>query len=351
MNTLSVIVASVALSCGVATAQYTPIDLRPIMNADPLSTQKLFFPESRVHNPPSLWLEGETADAHPSRCGAEDMPAASAGKVLGRDWGAVKGDWAEWYFDLPWQTEGGFLFLRFARPTGPERVPLAVTLNSEPVATEALRRNASDTNTPFARGFTPIPLGRLRMGRQVLRLALPEGGAPVALDGMWVSDGTRRVLNRLDEHGRIAPLPTIRMLLYTPGIKEIESVPIDLVDTFANHRRAMFLSKLSEAPLTFETKGETGEAVYLLGAGEKNAVMVAAHIRYADGTEEEQPVSFGSLFDAEPTNPALPMGRGRWAYLARIPIQSKAVAVCRLTANENQDFVLFAATIGPKPTP
>jgi hypothetical protein len=263
---------------------------------------------------------------------------------LGGGWGKRAGDWAEWYFDLPWQSDSGQLYLRIARGGHNPFAYLVIALDGRDIAGARIPITGGwgDADKDFEIGLCRVKLGKVPMGRHVLRISTVNDGDVLNLDGFWLSDGQQDLINRIGENSRIMPPASPDMLVYPPGRVTIRNMAFDLIDPAHNDRKAVYMS--TTRPLVLPCESAQGSRVHLLMAGVDEKVEIRVRVRYLDGRAESTSIEAGELFTRHPKGPAVTFGKDRYGYLASFPIRLKPLREIRLVSSTGR-YVLVGAII------
>lgn len=330
-----------------------PIDLRQTANADPLSDQSLFLQQAVALTPSYLWLEGESVWRREGG-EIEKRAAASNGSLLA-NLGASAHEWAAFNFDLPWQSENAHLYLRCARDSGAAAAELAVSLDggASIAATVPQTGGPGDRDADFELGVCRIKIGRMLMGRHVIRIDITSPGSTLHLDGAWLGDGPLDIWNRIIAPGKLLPPRNRHSLIYSPGQRKVQDVTFDLIDPIANERRAVILGKPLE-PLAIPCGGVAAKTVYLLAAGVNlrddrylNDVGKAKlRLHYDSGDSSEHEIELRQFFIRDSRNYALSLGPNRAAYIVSAPVEARPLKSIEI-AEASQAFVILAASYEP----
>ena len=338
----------VAIMLSAGEAHY--LDLAPIANASPLHEKDLYEPGINVPVIPYLWMEGERAHSTSRPLPAERATRASQGKTLGGAFGGRADDWAEWYFDVPWQiphSRHAWLYLRTARVGQNAFATLRITLNGEDRGEIRIPINEGwgDDDDDFAAGLCSVDIGRVELGRQVLRLSAGDTAEAIHIDGFWLAAAPLDIINRINDEGRIYPAASIYNLVYRFGAVVRDRVPYQLLDPDDHDQRAIFVT--AEEMATIAADNQRGASVSFLGSGVRGPVTVPVELEYADGRVEREEITFGPLYSEEGDDAAMRMGRYRYAYGARCPLDAQAALREIRLGKPSGRYVLIAATLLP----
>lgn len=330
---------------GILIGGFNPVDLGDVLNNNPLSDSDMDIGGVDIPLARYVWLEGEGADSGNGDLAGDPALRASAGLMLGGGFGNNPGDWAEWYFDFPYDTEDGAVYVRTTRAGENAFTSLSVTLNGEDKGTLLVPLNAGwgDADENFVLGLCSLPLGRIHMGRQVLRLTAGDTYEPIALDGLWVATDTLDIVNRIDAGGKIRPPASPYMLVYPFGPRTIAHVPFNLIDPESNGGFGVLRIREGET-VSVDVDMEHVSKFHLLGAGVRGAAMVSVSMIGPGGTDTEAEVTLGPLYARQPEGAVLSLGRYRVGYSAPVETgEPTTVASVRLRA-ESGDVLLLALT-------
>ena len=338
----------IAMMLSAGEAHY--LDLAPIANASPLSEEDLYEPGINAPAIPYIWMEGEKAQSTSRPLPAESASRASQGKTLGGAFAGRADDWAEWYFDVPWQiphSRHAWLYLRTARVGQNAFTTLRVTLNGEDRGEIRIPINEGwgEDDDDFAVGLCSIDIGRVELGRQVLRLSAGDTAEAVHIDGFWMAPAPLDIINRINDQGRIYPVASIYNLVYRFGAVARDHVPYLLLDPEDNDHRAIFVT--AEEKATIAGDDQRGASVSFLGAGIRGPVTVPIELEYKDGRVERKEITLGPLYSKEGDGAAMRMGRYRYAYGVRCPLDAQAALREIRLGKPSGRYVLIAATLLP----
>lgn len=357
-----VIALSAALSADAPVYNYTPIDLRAVVNADPLARASLFIPSTMPYIPETRWFEAESVYKKTPELTVQPQARASGGSVLGGGWGTRGGDWAEWNFDLPWGSDDMQLYLRVIRTGGNPVASMTITWDGRELwGAQVPVSSSPDPDLSFESGLCRLELKRQQMGRHVLRIKTTEPGDLIALDGFWLADGQVDVVNRIDAAGKIMAVASRENLLFPPGERTLKGteafrdITISMIDPETNNRNAFFLS--GDVPFQLAFRGEKGSALVLLAAGLKmkgekvddTTLAAKAEITYEDGAMESAELAFEPLFTSKRANdPVVSFGMSRYGYLVGVPLNvEKALKSVRVISDEGKIVVVAASLQAP----
>lgn len=330
---------------------FTPIDLKPVANVDPMSQEDPFGLGPEPPSRPYLWIEGEACNKHHGNFGPVSRAAASNGEVLGGGWGLKPGEWAEWYFDLPFQSNNLQLYLRVARGAGHNPVAmLQVTLDGRNVSTFSIPRTGGSGNRDrdYAAGMGRGVLGRVDMGRHVLRMTTGRAGDVINLDGFWLSDGQQDFVNRVDDRHHLPPPARLHMLVYPYGPITLRGITFDLLDPAANAGKGILLAPPNSVTIA-AAGGARGQRLHVLGAGVLATTKVNLQLVYEDGETQSRTIKLGALFTRKlEIQPVAQFGRWRYGYLATVNIQNKPLRAIRF-GRSKVPYVIIAATVETLP--
>lgn len=330
---------------------YLPIDLRPVMNTNPWDTEAMRVPELQIAETPHLILEGASAHAAEGAQPAEAAWAAQGTVLAGL---AHEGNWAEWAFDVPFESDEAVLHIRVQRAHGedestdPSFRPFSVlspTLNGR--SGSVLYVHADDPGAAPAPVIAETTLGRIRMGRHVLRLTTRIGGAPIAVDTLWIGARKLDIPNRLDADDRARRPFSVHTLAYAPGRLQEGGIPFDLLDPEQEDAgRAVFLPGDEAAEIAVD--GLIGDALVILGAGARGGAATALTVRYQDGTESahhlEWPPLYGAATPASEER-AVPLGLFRHAVVRSVPLEAVPIASVAIAREGIGRPVILALTL------
>lgn len=344
--------AAAAIAMAMALAAYEPVDLRALMNANPLSDEDMRVAGVDIPAQQYVWIEGESAGAVSEGLGPEQALRASGGSVLGGGFGNNPGDWAEWYFDFPFNAQDAILYVRTARAGENAFTGFAVTLNGETRGEllAPVNEGWGDSDEDFARGLCSVRVGAVHMGRQALRFEAGETYEPVAIDGMWLAVEAIDLVNRVDADGGMRPAASPYMVVYPPGRRTFRGTPYDLIDPEGNGGKGVVrLAKGASVTIPFGAYDASG--VQFLGAGIRGKCAIRVTFRTAEGEETVREAELGSLYVRQPEGGVMTAGRFREVYSVAVPgIDGPAVSVT--VTSLGGDSVLLAATAGrPTATP
>lgn len=336
----------------VAVGVYEPVDLRAVMNANPLSDADMRVEGVDIPAQQYLWIEGESAGAMSEGLGAEPAGRASNGEVLGGGFGNNPGDWAEWYFDFPFNAKDAILYVRTARAGENAFTGFVVTLNGEKRGEVLAPVNAGwgDSDEDFVRGLCSVRLGAVHMGRQALRFEAGETYEPVAIDGMWLAVEAIDIVNRIGENGRMRPPASPYMVSYQPGLRTLRGTPFDLIDPEANDGKGIVRLAQGES-VTIPFAAYDASGIQFLGAGIRGACAITVTFRTAEGEETVREAELGPLYVRQSEGGVMTVGRFREVYRAAVPGIDGAAASVTVTTSGGE-AILLAATAGrPRATP
>jgi hypothetical protein len=349
-----VVLASLAADKA-APGKFAPIDLKAVVNTDPLGVASPFATGIAFQLPEWQWMEGEAVYKKNSGVEIESHTRSSAGNALGGTWGAKAGDWAEWNFDLPWGSDDMQLYLRLARKTGNQMAKLNVTWDGETAwnAFVPLTGGGGDSDRDYETGLVRLELKRQQMGRHILRIATEGEGDAISLDGFWLCNGQLDIVNRVGPDGRIKPPANVHNLVFPPGQRTVRGIDVVLINPDENAQKAYFLS--SDSPLILVTGDVNASACHLLGGGiriQANQRMdptpstAKATIAYVDGPEERVDVTFDPIYArGEVQGATVTLGMGRVGYMIKIPLDAvRKVHEIRIQPGEGR-FAVIAATL------
>jgi len=330
---------------------FLPLDLTAVLNADPWDPAAMAVPDIPYLDPNFVFIEGE-AVFRAEGATVREMPEASGGAALH---GLGEADeWAEWAFDVPFDSDEALLYVRVSRAVGEAEAAagienpftiLAASLNNRPGG--IFYAVSSEHPDAFDGGIVNTNLGLIRMGRHVLRLSVRMAGEPVTIDCLWIAPRAMDLRDERGDEGRMRPPFPISVLAYAPGRIELEAgMPFDLVDPRENEGRGVLLPDAEG--VTIPMNGETGDTLLLLGAGGTTGASAVVTVQYADGTEETTAMRWPGLYARGPA-PAgevtVPMGQFRRATVRRVPIAGKPLAAITVQPENGDRLVLLAATL------
>jgi hypothetical protein len=333
-----------------AGSKFTPLNLKPVANTDPAGKDDPFNLGQPAPPRPYLWLEGEARNKQSDQeFGPENRAAASGGQVLGKEFGAKAGQWAEWYFDLPFQTEKGQIYLRAARDGRNVSATILVTLDGRNVCTFYMPQTGGlgDKEKDFGPELGRASLGHVEMGRHVLRIAAANAGDVINLDGFCITDDQQDLFNRVDGEGHMPPPAKLHMLVYPYGPITLHGIAFELLDPAANGGKGILLA----APGTVTVlpcDGARGQRLQILGAGTTEAATIEVTAVYADGASQTLNAKLGALFTLKPENAVARLGQSRFGYLATLAIEDKPLRELRF-GKSAAPYVVLAATIESTP--
>ncbi|MBI5091584.1 MAG: hypothetical protein HZB26_03970 [Candidatus Hydrogenedentes bacterium] len=332
-----------------AGSKFIPLDLRSVANVDPMAKEDPFGLGPEPPNRPYLWVEAETLNKQDGAFGPEARAGASGGQLLGKGFGAKPANWAEWYFDLPFQTEKGQLYLRAAREKQNPSAVLQVTLDGRNVCTFfiPLTGGPGDQEKDFGPELARAELGHIEMGRHVLRITTSNAGDDINLDGFWLSDDQQDFQNRIDDQRRVPPPARPHMLVYPFGPIQIHGVAFDLLDPAKNGGKGILVSGSAPAA-PVPCAGVQGQHLQVLGAGITEDTEIEVTVAYNDGASQSQKIHLGTLFTRKPKQPVARFGLERWGYLASVSIQDKPLREIRFGKGSSR-YVIVAATLESRP--
>ena len=327
---------------------YLPLDLTAVMNANPHDTGALPSPEPPLPETPFVFIEAERAfrAEGATEAALEDASGGAALKGL-----ANRGDWAEWAFDLPYDSDEAVVHIRAVRAddAAPDESPDSF----QPFTVLAASVNERAGGVAYVPSWPPpngsvvkVDLGRVRMGRQLLRLSVRSAGEPVAIDCLWVAPRPLDIRNELGENGRMKRPHSMAALVYEPGRIEAGGIPFDLIDPGADGGLAIALP--GPDGLRLDLGGKVGDALLLLGAGLGREARATVTLVYANGEEEEYSPQWPALHSRQPAGEGevtVPMGQFRRATVRRVPLQLVPLESVRVRGQEEGRFVLLAATL------
>mgnify|MGYP002619739420 CR=1 FL=1 len=329
---------------------HLPLDLTGVMNADPWDADTMAVPDLPLAETPFVFIEGERVFR--SNGGETiELSTASGGSAL-RGLGDAD-DWAEWAFDIPFDSNEAVLYARMSRPVGEEEdiaqgfrpyTILAVELNNRPGG--IMYVNASEEPDAFAEGMAQTELGRVRMGRHLLRLNVRMPGEPVVIDCLWIGARTLDLANELGDDGRMLRPFSISVLAYEPGRLEAGGIPFDLVDPRANEGRGVLLP--GDEGVSIPLGAQLGSALLLLGAGSDAHAQGTVTVAYTSGESETTELRWPALYDRNPVigdEITVSLGLFRRAWVRRVPVRPEPIASVQLASEGGGRLVLLAVTL------
>lgn len=354
MFALTLACIAIFVGADAAPGPYIPIDMSAVVNTDPLGLESPFIPGTTPRVPDWQWFEAEDCYRKSDGVAVVQQTRASAGKMLGGQWGAKPGDWAEWNFDLPWQSENLQLYLRIARHEGNPVAKLNLTWDGESSWSVQVPHTGGpgDNDTDYEGGLARVELGRQQMGRHILRITSESENDKFHIDGFWLCDGEIDVVNRIGNDGRIKPAASQHNLLFPPGQRRIRGIDFVLIDRDQNEGKGFFLS--GDAPLVLDGGSERAATLHLLGAGiritpaqqvDPNPSSATAEILYEDGSKADAPLLFNPLYSSKQGDAVVTLGLRRFGYLIDIPLDpAKPLREVRIRPGEGR-FLVIAATL------
>jgi hypothetical protein len=336
---MTVLVVTAVLFAG----GYEPVDIREQLNVNPLSDTAMDRGGVDVPEAKYLWLEGEDAGAMSEGLGADPAYRASGGRMLGGGFGNNPGDWAEWYFDAPFQCDDAILYVRTTRAGENAFTSLTCAVNGEERGTLLVPVNAGwgDTDLDFEKGICSVPIGRIHMGRQVIRLTAGDTYEPIAVDGFWLASDVIDIVNRVGNDGKIQPVASPYMLVYPYGRRIVDRVPFELVDPEENEGRGI-IRLLQGESVTLSLGHRTMTQLHVLGAGVRGSTVVTVTFAMAEG-EQTASATLGALYTRPGEGGAMGAGRYRSVYRAEVACPDVEVGRCVIRADEG-DIVLLGVT-------
>jgi len=326
-----------------AAAEDYPIDITGAANANPLSEDDLHEPGVDIPETSYMWFEGEHADATSRDFEPVEGERASNGKMLSAEFGLQKGDWAEWYFNYPWQCPEANLYIRTTRVGVNAFTELEVTLNGEKVGATYVPVNegVGHHHEDFLRGTCVVQFDGMPMGRQALRLTATAGGEEIYIDGFWLACGRLDLVNRVGENGMIRPPAVSSMLLYRPGMQILGGVRFFLIDPFELEQAVI---DFTEGDVVLPGDGFKAKELFVVGAGLRGPQSLDVTIEYSNGAKEERSLSFGPLYREKAGEAAMELGEYRYGYVAGTDITVDRVETIRLSKPSGR-IVILAATL------
>lgn len=328
-------------------SSFQPLDMTAVMNADPTDPETAAPGGAPVPEIPYLFFEAERL-FRAEGAEAVAMEGASQGEAV-RGFSS-RGDWAEWAFDAPFDSDEAVLHLRVLPTPGLESggtsdewlTVLAPTLNERPGRVVYV---PSWPKTGQA-VIVQAPLGHIRMGRQLLRLSVRMEGQPITIDCAWIGFQELEIRNELSDAGRIHPPHPSAAVVFEAGRIKLGEVPFDLVDRNATKGKAVAIP--GPDGLTLALEGKSGDALYILGAGRAAEGTVLVTVSYTDGETDVTPVKWRSLYTRRPAEAGevtVPLGQLRRGAVRTVPLHGKPIDSISLRAEGEGRALILAATL------
>lgn len=154
-----------------------------------LATAEDFSPEHRPDDAArSFWIEGEAPETQSGSNGPVAKAGAHGGAVLGSDFGADTGDFAEWVIQVTGQVDTGVLAIRYARLNPGEAAYRVMLDDVEVAANFAFGPTGGWGDKESQLQVVSLPIGLVQAGEHRVRIEALEKDAHLNVDLLAIHD-------------------------------------------------------------------------------------------------------------------------------------------------------------------